>query len=41
MPDREDLTGTQKAGQLVSMELSYQEAKDTELINEELARSGQ
>lgn len=40
MPDRVDLTGTQKANTLVQEEMKYQEAQDTAVINQELARSG-
>ena len=41
--DREvkpELIATQKANQLIQAELAYQEANDTDIINEELARSG-
>ena len=41
MPDRVDLSGTQKANTLVQEEMRYQEAQDTAVINQELARSGQ
>jgi len=41
MPDRVDLSGTQKASTLVQEEMKYQEAQDTAAINQELARSGQ